>query len=359
MDKKMFLPLLLLAALFLTGCGYAAPEKAVRQEMDRIQKLDESTIKAFVSYEDIRLSQSAPLEIGSETTEAIRLFFQNFKYRIRSSSVSSDGQTATVELNITNLDAKMLAKDLCRSMIQASTSQEGEEEPESLVSSFALMKKCLEENDYPLVTTAATVHLSRQNGEWIIPEDSRLEDQLAGGLVSYLRDPYLLPPDDVLECTLAPFADFTAEQWIRYLKLDDVFDTGSDLAGEIDAALAQQIARFFSYEITDVSQNGDYAAAQVTISSLDLSKVLSGCRQSLLDYAETTASIRATDAEIRQKAAEYLLSALQTNEDSVENTLTIHLSNNGYSWTVLMDETFADALLGGVDVAVDSLYPIE
>ena len=36
------------AALLLCGCGYAGPEKAVRNELDLIQKLDEATIRSFV-----------------------------------------------------------------------------------------------------------------------------------------------------------------------------------------------------------------------------------------------------------------------------------------------------------------------
>lgn len=357
--KKLFLWMLLSAALMITGCGYAAPEKAVRQEMDLIQKLDESAIKSFVSYEDIRLSHSAPLEIGAETTEAVKLFFKNFKYKIRSSSVSDDKTTATVELDITNLDAKQLAKDLCRAMIRDSVTQEGSSQPEGLASSFALMKECLENNTYPLVTTSATVRLSNVNGVWVIQENVELEDALAGGLVSYLRDPYLLSPTEVLECTLEPFSGFSAEEWKNYLKLEDVFSTGSSLASRMDESVAEQIAEFFSYRIESVTEDNDTASASVTITSLDLPEIISQCRSSLLEYAQTTESIRATDEEISQKAAEYLLAALESNTQSTESTVSIALVNNGYTWEALLNETFSDALLGGMDGALENLYPAE
>ncbi len=352
--KALFVQVLLLMAFLLTGCGYAGPEKAVRREMDLIQKLDEPAIKAFVSYEDIRMSHTAPLEIGAETTEAVKLFFKNFKYRILSSAVSDDETTATVNLEITNLDAHMLAKDLCRELIRTSVSQEGTDQ-EGLASSFALMKKCLEENTYPTVTKETVVNLTYVNRSWVIQESAELEDALAGGLVSYLRDPYLLPPEEVLECTLSPFADFTAEEWKNYLDLEDVFNTGSSLAPQIDDALAEQLAEHFSYEILSVSQENTYATAEVKITSPDLSGVLERCRASLLEYAKTTESIRATDEEIAQKTAEYLLAELQASASGSTDTITISLMNNGYTWDVLLDEDFADAILGGVNNAIQRL----
>lgn len=358
MDKKrLFLRILILMMLLLTGCGYAAPEKAVHQEMELIRKLDEDTIRSFVSYEDIRQSQSEPAKIGEETIDAVRLFFKNFKYRIRSSSVSEDRSFAVVNLNITNLDAKQLARDLCRSMIMESTAKEERGRQEGLASSFALMKKCLEENNYPLVTTEASVHLTNQDGVWVIQESAELEDALAGGLVTYLQDPYLLSPQEVLECTLSPFTGFSAEDWADYLDFNDVFNVGGEIAPELDRVLSEQIAAFFRYEISDVSQDGDNASADVAVSSLDLQGVLDKCRQKLLDYALTTESIRATDAQISQKAAEYLLQALKDNKDSSETDIQVSLFNNGHSWEAMLDETFADALLGGADTAVETLYP--
>ncbi|MDO5538669.1 MAG: DUF5105 domain-containing protein [Eubacteriales bacterium] len=353
--KKWLLRVLILFCVTLTGCGYAAPEKAVRQEMELIRKLDESTIKTFVSYEDIKFANSTSPEIGPETTDAIKLFFKNFKYRIRSSSVSDDNTTATVNLNITNIDAKALAKDLCCSIIENASANGSSPQQEGITSSFALMKKCLEENTYSLVTTEATVNLTNQNGEWVIPESNEFEDELTGGLVSCLQDPYLLTPQEVLECTLDPFSSFTAQQWHDYLCLNDVFTTGSSKATDIDMALCEQISAYFKYEIKEVTQDGENAEATVVITSLDLESVMTGCKDSLLEYAKTTESIRATDEEISQKTADLLLDALKNNDESAENTVTVSLVNNGYAWEVHPGEVFSSALLGGVDSAINQL----
>lgn len=355
-SKRIFPAFLLL--LILTGCGYAGPEKAVRQELDLIQNLDESTIKAFVSYENIHLSGGQSQEIGSETTEAVKLFFQNFKYKIRSSSLSDDGDSATVEVSITNIDAQALAKDLCRAMItDSSVSENSIEGQTGLAASFSLMKKCLENHTYDTKTTSATVHLTRQNDIWVIQESAQLEDQLAGGLASYLADPYLLSPDEVVETTLEPFSSFTSQDWINYLDINDIFSTGSALSTQIDQSLAEQIASYFDYRITGVTQDGDTAYVTTDITSLDLESVINQCRTHLLEYACTTESIRASDEELSAKTAQILLDALSANEASATNTVVIQLTNNGHIWETALDDSFADALLGGIEDAVSVLYP--
>lgn len=351
--KKLLIGWLLLCVFFLTGCGYAGPEKAVRQEMEQIRKLDESTIENFISYEDIKVANASASEIGSEPAEAVKLFFKNFKYRIRSSSVSEDQTSAIVNLDITNIDAKELAKDLCRAIIQDTTINDNASSGDGITSSFALMKQCLENNSYSLVTTKATVNLVKQDEEWIIPESEDLEDELTGGLVSYLQDPYLLTPEDVLDCTLSVFSSFDADQWHTYLNSEDILGTGSDLADEIDLALCEQIARFFDYTIDDASQDGDTAEVSATITSLDLEAVMNSCRASLLAYAKTTESIRATDEEISQKTAELLLTALLENESSALHSVTVPLVNNGYSWELQPDELFSSALIGGMVSALE------
>lgn len=70
--------LLVCSSLYFSGCGYAGPEKAVRRELDYIQKLDEDAISSFFSYENFPLNSDQSSGTGSDTTEAIRLFFENF-----------------------------------------------------------------------------------------------------------------------------------------------------------------------------------------------------------------------------------------------------------------------------------------
>ncbi len=352
--QNCLLAALLLFLLTLTGCGYAAPEHAVEQELDLIQQLDESTILSVLSYENLRMQPTVPLGNEEDAAQAAKLFFSQFSYRILASSVDGDSAGADVQVEITNIDAQALAEDLCRAMIRSSVSQGGASG--TSVSPFSLMRQCLENGSYPLVSSAVTVRLENQDGTWVLADDAQLANAITGGLVSYLEDPYLLSPEDVLSCTLAPFSDFTANQWGSYLEMDDVFGTGSEYKDALDLALCEQIATYFSFEILDVLQDGDTATATVRIESLDMPSVCRTCRKSLLSYAKTTESIRASDAEIAQKTAEYLLEALGENTASAANTITVELINNGHSWEAVLDDNFSDALLGGMNAGIEELY---
>lgn len=353
--RQSSLILLICSAFLYTGCGYAGPEKAVRRELDLIQKLDDTAISSFISYEDIQLSADGS-ENSSDTAEAIKLFFQNFKYHIDSSSQSSDGTSASVSVSITNLDAEALAKDLCKAMYRDSlTSRTSDESDPTIHSAFSLMKECMETNDYPSCTTSATFQLTSQNGNWIIEESPQLENELVGGLVEYLSDPYLLEPEDILDLTLAPFRDFTAEDWQNYLDISDVFAVGTDQADVIDQLLFQQIADFFDYEITDVVQDGDTAQVTVNITSLDLNAVIESCLGPLRDYGTSTESIRASSEEFTQKTCEILVTALSENVSSTVTPAKVLLYNDGHTWEPVLDESFTDALLGNLDESLASL----
>lgn len=355
-QTAVFLLLASLSAFCLSGCGYAGPEKAVREELDQIQKLDEATIRTFVSYEDLQFSTGHASEIGDETTEAVKLFFKKFHYKIKSSTQNTSQHTATVVTEITNLDSQLLAKDLCRAIITDSYNyKKNGSAQKDLTSSFALLKECLESHTYPVKTTTVTIPLIEENGNWMIQESSELENQLVGGFVSYLADPYLLTPEEVLTCQLEPFTDFTAEEWKQYLSIEDIFGVGNEYADELDQLLAEQLEKNFGYEILNVTQDGTHAHVEVRIQSLDMDYVAEACVSPLLEYAQSTQSLRASTEEFDAKTSEILTNALKNNTSSRNTDIVINLDNNGSMWEVSLDDTFADALLGGLKDALETL----
>ncbi|MGN0356017.1 MAG: hypothetical protein ACI4EI_13225 [Muricoprocola sp.] len=345
-----------LSAALFTGCGYAGPENAVKQELDLIQDLDMDTIQALVSYKDLQVSENTSATAEETALEAIRLFFENFRYKIRSSSQDNKSHTAEVNVDITNLDAQMLAKDLCRSMVRASMDYKNSNTGQrDLTSSFTLLKECLENNTYPEKTTSAVIQLTEEDSVWSIQEDSQLEDDLVGGFVSYLSDPYLLTPEDVLSCALDPFINFSAEDWIQYLEIDDIFQVNNELADSLDQLLAEQLESCFDYEILNVTQDNNHAFAEVNLTSLDMDYITQSCVEPLLDYANSTESVRATEEEINRKTAEIIMSALESSTSSRSTVITMELWNTGQMWELSLDDSFSDALLGGMDDALEAL----
>ena len=217
------------------------------------------------------------------------------------------------------------------------------------------MKECLDEHDYPMATTTATFHLTGQDNSWKIEANAQLENELAGGLVEYLSDPYLLAPEDILDLTLTPFCNFTAQDWQNYLNISDIFAVGTSQADTIDQLLFQQIAQFFDYEITDTLQDGDTAQATVNITSLDLNAVIESSLGPLRDYGTSTESIRDSEDDFNEKTGQILMDALENNVSSTVTPVTILLYNDGHTWDPVLDESFTDALLGNLDESLSSL----
>lgn len=354
MKKLRNIFFLLVTLVFaLTSCGARTPEKLVKSELELIKKLDEKTITNFVSYEDIVQTKSRGTDIGEETTEAVKLFFQNFDYEILSTVSNED--TATVTVSIQNLDASALAHDLCLTLLKKSVVPEADDSS-GMKSYFTILRDILKNNTYEMKTTEAHFELVRLSGGWSIQNTVALEDELVGGLITHLNDPYLLTPKEVAEATFQAFQDFSPEEWAAYLDMHDVFAIGSSLSDDVDQSLASQIARHFSYSITQlkINEDGNTANAHADITSLDMTSVFNSYKEKLLRYAETTESVRASDSEIADKSALFLKEALDANDDTILCSVPLSFTNNGSSWEMTFGEEFVEILLGGSAKAVAS-----
>jgi uncharacterized protein YcfL len=350
----LFPVLLLLFALFsLTGCSKDTPQRAVKRELGLIRKLDENTIKAFISYEDMMNSNSSTSDVGTETTNAVKLFFQDFDYKIKSTSINDN--KASVHVEITNLDTHALAKDVCLALVQKSTGSSSQQEM-SLNSYFALLGDLLSENSYPLVTRPADISLLKTEDGWMIQNTDQLEDDLVSGFISYLKDPYLVTPEEMITVVLEGLMAKSPEEWKTYLNMQDIFSTYSQNYEKTDDALAEQLSRHISYKILSVTEDQEQksATAKITITSLDMECVLKRYQELLMDYAATTESIRASSSELADETASLLAQALTENEATTDTEVVIHFTNNGSSWEMQLNEDFTNALLGNAGAAIEN-----
>lgn len=345
--------ILVFTALLLMGCGTSKPEEAVQSELDLIQQLDENTIRTFISYEDMMNSKTNGSSIGTETTEAVQSFFEHFSYKILSSTATT--KTATVRVELTNLDAKAIARDLCIELIRQSIAPDSSNSPlHSLNSYFALLGDILSENEYDLVSTEADFELVSNDGNWSIQNIDALEDKLVGGFITYLNDPYLVSPEETLTLVFEMFEKNNAEDWLSYLSMDDIFSTYSTISKDVDCALANQIAACFDYSIKEVNQDGDTASASVSIVSLNMEQVLDDYLEKLMDYASTTDAVRASDTQLADKTAELLIETLDANTATISTAIVIKFNNNGSTWEMQLESEFTDALLGQMNAAVEA-----
>lgn len=353
------IPLILIIQLILTGWTLSlnrkqmeSPSQAVRYELELIRKLDEDTIQSFVSYESLTNSQVAPGEAGPETAEAVQLFFRDFRYRILEETVTDD--KAEVSVSITNLDTAALARDLRTRILRQSVSIYPDSAPLTTTSDYyRLLLDTLKENSYEQVTTTACFHLIREETGWTILSDDQLEDQITGGFITNINDPWLIPARTVLEAYLDAFDALDGEQWKDFLNISDAFATyNTEYSPLIDEEYTKQIASCFSYEILDCRQEAGIALADVRVTSLDLGHVLDVYRTALLDYADTIQSVKDDSAAASSEMSRLLLEALLQNKKTASTDITLTMTNDGSTWNVAFDEEFTNALMGNAEDAI-------
>lgn len=353
----LILQLLLITALFSWNQKrMGSPTQAAEYELELIRELDADTIQSFVSYENITNSQGSAEGAGDEASEAVQLFFKNFSYNILTETI--EGDKATVSVNISNLDAKSLARDLRTTILRESVSSYPDINPDaepSISDYYSLLRDTLQNNHYEITVTTAYFHLVKDPTGWTILADSQLEDELTGGFISCMNDPMLLSPETVLSAYLDTFSGFDSSQWMAFLDISDVFATyNTDYYPLIDEEYISQIADSFDYEILRCQTEDDTASVDVRINSIDLKSVLTVYKKSLLDYAATTQSLRDDDVTVSNEISRLLLEALQQNDKTASTDIVMKLSNNGKTWNVTFDEAFTNALMGDVSQAIDT-----
>ena len=351
----VILVLQILAVLFLSLYQkeqMESPSTAVSNELALIQELDEDTIRSFVSYENMMNTPSASSQIGPETTEAVNLFFKNFQYHLHSEDVTDDAATVTAE--IINIDTKALATDLCRALTARNLSISPKQKaPETLNDYYALLKDTLENNKYELTASTAYFHLKRKKDIWVIQADTTLQDQLVSGFISWMNDPMLLSPEEVLTIYLNELSHLSAEGWREYLKMDDIFATNSEeYASAVDQTYSEKIAEYFSYTIESCTMDGDTATAKLTITSIDMPAILAMYKTKLLKYAHTTDSITSDDTGLSDATAQYLLETLQEDAVSAPIPVALTLTNDGHTWQLEITDELTNALLGNITEAL-------
>ena len=346
---KKFILSFFICFLFLTGCGSKTPERLVLSELELIKKLDEKTILNFVSYEDIVRNKSRDTDVGEETIQAVKRFFQNFDYELLSSSIS--GNTAFVTVKITNLDTRAFSHDLCLALIRQSVHPQTSD-PLTMNAYFTIMNEVLQNNTYDLLTTEATFELFHFENGWSIQHTQTLENSLVSNLIQNLNDPYLVSPKEVATATLDVFDNFDADDWVSYLNMKDVFSIGSEISDQVDHSLASQIASCFDYEISQLHIEDNKATAYADISSLDMASVLSVYQDKLLAYADTTSSVRASEMELANQSAAFLKEALDHNTETILRSVPLSFQNNGSGWEMDISDSFIKVLLDDTENAL-------
>jgi len=354
MNFKSLITYCLTIVFLLVGCSSKtpAPREVVAREFDSLVVGEEQTPEQKVMLGELFASTEKNEKTDEELAQTFALFFKDFTYKITGSS-AKDGQ-ATVDVDLTTIDANLLAKDFVSQSIIKQI--QGLASPSSVTYSsndyYHSLYTLLSENEYPTKESTCTINLVENEDEWQIAPQQNLEDALTGGFVSAVSDPNLFTPEEIAIIYLGTIKEFDKEQMSQFLALDSLSSADDEYKREFSQALTEQILKCFSYQIKNSTSNGDTATVTADITSYDANSIINNFTEQMATYTATSQSLEDGIGGRMTKANQVLLDCINQNTASTTTEITLHLTNDGTIWELNMDEALVQAILGDIQGAL-------
>ena len=335
--------MIILLSVFLCSCSQSAKahaEKAIKKDLDLLKNLDSETTMQYISYQELFPDSDDSTKLSADIKEVFSLFFQNFDYKILGISVDSDEKNASAQLKLTTLDAKALASDFVSASLQEeileTASGKENDNGNSLEQHYLLLYKLLKNNTYSSAERNTSIQLnnlgSSSEPDWEITHSSSLENDLVGGLITYLSDPDLVPPAETLTVYLKTLQEMDVKQMANYLGLDSILNTSDSAKNAIASALMEQFHSCFDYKISSTSVSGYLAEVDAELTTFDSNSILTQYEKELNTYLASADAVIDGSQKRYNKSHELLLDSIRNNQATITATATFHLTNDGASW---------------------------
>lgn len=353
--------LLLFSLLICCLCGCQHSDKkaitaSINQELSLLNSDDPVLISSY--FENSTLLENLDQDVlPREIVDTLQLFYKDFSYSIGKIDIAKDKLHASVNLKLTTIDAQSLAKDFSSaSMINQLQNQAAPSAVEySLEDYFVTLHTVLTDHTYELVEHEYTITLTKHEDLWTLDPDSNLSNAMTGGFISASADPDLFTPEEVITLHFDTIKSFDSEQLNRFLSLNDLFSSDDEYKYEIAKAMAKQMLEHLDYEILSAENDGINATATVRVTTCDWNQIISQYSKQMTEYTATSQALADGFSARLTKAYDILLNCLNANTASTDSELVLTLVNNGTNWKLLMDDAFAEALLGNVDEAMKNI----
>ena len=335
--------MIILLSVFLCSCSQSAKahaEKAIKKDLDLLKNLDSETTMQYISYQELFPDSDDSTKLSADIKEVFSLFFQNFDYKILGISVDSDEKNASAQLKLTTLDAEALASDFVSASLQEeileTASGKENDNGNSLEQRYLLLYKLLKNNTYSSAERNTSIQLnnlgSSSEPDWEITHSSSLENDLVGGLITYLSDPDLVPPAETLTVYLKTLQEMDVQQMANYLGLDSILNTSDSAKNAIASALMEQFHSCFNYKISSTSVSGYLAEVDAELTTFDSNSILTQYEKELNTYLASADAVIDGSQKRYNKSHELLLDSIRNNQATITATATFHLTNDGASW---------------------------
>lgn len=335
--------MIILLSVFLCSCSQSAKahaEKVIKKDLDLLKNLDSETTMQYISYQELFPNSDDSTKLSADIKEVFSLFFQNFDYKILDISVDSDEKNASAQLKLTTLDAEALASDFVSASLQEeileTASGKENDNGNSLEQRYLLLYKLLKNNTYSSAERTTSIQLnnlgSSSEPDWEITHSSSLENDLVGGLITYLSDPDLVPPAETLTVYLKTLQEMDVKQMANYLGLDSILNTSDSAKNAIASALMEQFHSCFNYKISSTSVSGYLAEVDAELTTFDSNSILTQYEKELNTYLASADAVIDGSQKRYNKSHELLLDSIRNNQATITATATFHLTNDGASW---------------------------
>ena len=335
--------MIILLSVFLCSCSQSAKahaEKAIKKDLDLLKNLDSETTMQYISYQELFPDSDDSTKLSADIKEVFSLFFQNFDYKILGISVDSDEKNASAQLKLTTLDAEALVSDFVSASLQEeileTASGKENDNGNSLEQRYLLLYKLLKNNTYSSAERTTSIQLnnlgSSSEPDWEITHSSSLENDLVGGLITYLSDPDLVPPAETLTVYLKTLQEMDVKQMANYLGLDSILNTSDSAKNAIASALMEQFHSCFNYKISSTSVSGYLAEVDAELTTFDSNSILTQYEKELNTYLASADAVIDGSQKRYNKSHELLLDSIRNNQATITATATFHLTNDGASW---------------------------
>lgn len=335
--------MIILLSVFLCSCSQSAKahaEKAIKKDLDLLKNLDSETTMQYISYQELFPDSDDSTKLSADIKEVFSLFFQNFDYKILGISVDSDEKNASAQLKLTTLDAEALASDFVSASLQEeileTASGKENDNGNSLEQRYLLLYKLLKNNTYSSAERNTSIQLnnlgSSSEPDSEITHSSSLENDLVGGLITYLSDPDLVPPAETLTVYLKTLQEMDVKQMANYLGLDSILNTSDSAKNAIASALMEQFHSCFNYKISSTSVSGYLAEVDAELTTFDSNSILTQYEKELNTYLASADAVIDGSQKRYNKSHELLLDSIRNNQATITATATFHLTNDGASW---------------------------
>ena len=335
--------MIILLSVFLCSCSQSAKahaEKAIKKDLDLLKNLDSETTMQYISYQELFPDSDDSTKLSADIKEVFSLFFQNFDYKILGISVDSDEKNASAQLKLTTLDAEALASDFVSASLQEeileTASGKENDNGNSLEQRYLLLYKLLKNNTYSSAERNTSIQLnnlgSSSEPDWEITHSSSLENDLVGGLITYLSDPDLVPPAETLTVYLKTLQEMDVKQMANYLGLDSILNTSDSAKNAIASALMEQFHSCFNYKISSTSVSGYLAEVDAELTTFDSNSILTQYEKELNTYLASADAVIDGSQKRYNKSHELLLDSIRNNQATITATATFPLTNDGASW---------------------------